>query len=310
MIMKKNHQQISFSCGQALTEVLVSLIFFAPVFLLVPIIGKYLDIKQKTIEASRYAVWERSVWSDPGSTWDSDENTKNDEVIGAEVDRRFFGHLSQLISDKSAFSHNGIVENPMWTTVDTTIDVYSKITQNNSAPKPLNLPILNGVKVGTKILRTYAEVTENKASTSKADVLTEAIAGDKVEIPIVDVTLGMKVLVNDYAIATISTPVKNYIDSNKDLIIQARSALLTNTWSAPDESRFHQRVDKLVADEVVDETVKLTKNLGLYAAGKIASPLGDGGLYTDGKNLSAETSVDSTIFPQHVLRKQAKPDEE
>ena len=307
--MKKNHQQISFSCGQALTEVLVSLIFFAPVFLLVPIIGKYLDIKQKTIEASRYAVWERSVWSDPGSVWDSGENTKNDEEIGTEVDRRFFGHLSQLISDKSAFSHNGIVENPMWTTVDTAIDTGSNTTQNNNAPTSLELPILNGVKVGTKTLRSYAEITENKAPSSILDEPVNFIADEIVEIPIVDTELGMKILVNDYAIATISAPVKNYIDSNKDLIIQARSALLTNTWSAPDESRFHQRVDKLVADEIVDDTVKLAR--GVYVAGQFASLISDGDeLYTDGKDLSAETSVDSTIFPQHALRKQAKPDEE
>lgn len=288
--MKKIHKQTFFSRGQALTEVLVSLVFFVPVFLLVPIIGKYLDIKQKTIEASRYAVWERSIWSDPGSSWDNNENSKNDEAIALEVDRRFFGHLSQLITDKSAFAHNSVVENPMWTTIDTTVDVHSKKKQsNNTETKSLTLPILKGVNTGSKTLRAYTEIKEEKIPVSSIGV--DQIAR----------LMGVKV--NDYVIATVSTPIKNYTVSDEDLFIQAKSALLTNTWSAADEAKFKERVDELVWDEPVNALVK-TGN-AIAVGGVIAL-----GLYTDGFGLSADASVDSTILPEHLLRKEAAPDQD
>ena len=286
----KTKNKISFSCGQALTEVLVSMLFFAPIFLLMPVIAKHLDIKQKIIEASRYAVWERSVWSDSGN-WKNKENEKSDETIAIEVDRRFFGHPSQLISRHSAFSHKDVVENPMWSTTNPTIEIYSKNKQsNNAASPPSTVPIFNGVKMGNKTLRAYTEVTENRAPISLFGI--DQIAEQ------------MEVKAKDYAIATVSTPVKNYFDSDDKLIIQAKSALLTNTWAAGEESIFKERVDHLVLDEAVDGLVKT--GYAAAAGGYIAVML----YWPDLDNMDADASVDSTVLPEHLLRKQAAPDED
>ena len=42
--------------GASITEFMITLVFFTPVFIGLPVIAKYLDVKQKTIEASRYAA--------------------------------------------------------------------------------------------------------------------------------------------------------------------------------------------------------------------------------------------------------------
>jgi len=62
------------SDGQALTETLVTLVALVPVFMLIPYLGKYLDVKHKTEDGARYALWERTVYSDPGASWNAGEN--------------------------------------------------------------------------------------------------------------------------------------------------------------------------------------------------------------------------------------------
>lgn len=49
--------------GQALTEFLICASFvLIPMFLIVPMFGKYIDMRHATIEAARYEAWEYSVW--------------------------------------------------------------------------------------------------------------------------------------------------------------------------------------------------------------------------------------------------------
>jgi len=54
----------NFRCpGQAMTEtVITASTVLVPIFLLIPLIGKYIDIKQTTIQAARYEAWEYTVW--------------------------------------------------------------------------------------------------------------------------------------------------------------------------------------------------------------------------------------------------------
>ncbi len=301
--MKQPQSTICFNRGQALTEVLISMLVFAPMFLMIPVIGKYLDVKQKTIEASRYAVWERSVWADPDNSWNSGEKQKSNETIGLEVDRRFFGHLSQMISDKSAYPHQGSVVNPMWNTTNTKIEMLEKnVQQNSNATVESYLPILNGVKGNSKTLRAY---TEMKAGD---------MPGSNPLIGVDQVASLMDIKVKDYITATVSTPVKNHSISDEKLIVQAKSALLTNTWSVPDKKTYKQRVDDLVlGDEVVDIIIKVTGNV-ISLGGAIAIGLYYPDLYFLKAPkigfLKTDVKVDSTDLPKYLLRKKEAKDED
>lgn len=49
--------------GQAMTEtVITASTVLVPIFLLIPLLGKYIDMKQTTIQAARYEAWEYTVW--------------------------------------------------------------------------------------------------------------------------------------------------------------------------------------------------------------------------------------------------------
>ena len=56
--------------------------------MLVPYLGKYLDVKHKAEDSARYALWERTVFSDPGASWEAGENSKSDGQLRSEIRAR------------------------------------------------------------------------------------------------------------------------------------------------------------------------------------------------------------------------------
>ena len=53
----------TFCNGQAMTETVVTAAtVLIPLFLLIPLLGKYIDIKHRAIQSARYEVWEYTVW--------------------------------------------------------------------------------------------------------------------------------------------------------------------------------------------------------------------------------------------------------
>jgi hypothetical protein len=71
--------------GQALTEFLVISLVLLPLFLLIPVIGKYQDINHATQLASRYAAFDAVLRNGSHNQW------KDVDVLAAEVRQRFFG---------------------------------------------------------------------------------------------------------------------------------------------------------------------------------------------------------------------------
>lgn len=83
--------------GQALTEFCVAAAFvLVPLFLMMPLLGKYMDMKASTIQAARYAGWERTVWYG-SSDWEA--GGKSDAEIATEVQKRFFSDSSSAAAD-------------------------------------------------------------------------------------------------------------------------------------------------------------------------------------------------------------------
>ena len=58
-----------------------------PLFLMIPLLGKFMDMKATTIQAARYAAWERTAWYG-SSAWAVGQ--KSDLEIQSEVQQRFF----------------------------------------------------------------------------------------------------------------------------------------------------------------------------------------------------------------------------
>ena len=63
--MRQSPKHTRHSSGQAMTEFLIAAAFvLMPLFVFVPMLGKYIDFKHAAIQAARYQAWEYTVWYD------------------------------------------------------------------------------------------------------------------------------------------------------------------------------------------------------------------------------------------------------
>lgn len=73
--------------GQAATEMVVATAFLLPLFLSVVYVARYVDIKQTTVQASRYVAFERAI---------DQSNKRKDSDLANEVRTRFFASGNRL----------------------------------------------------------------------------------------------------------------------------------------------------------------------------------------------------------------------
>lgn len=66
--------------GQAMTEFLVACLVLIPLFLAIPLLGKYMDISHSTTQATRYLAWERTVWTTDRKSSDQLQNEMRNRI--------------------------------------------------------------------------------------------------------------------------------------------------------------------------------------------------------------------------------------
>jgi hypothetical protein len=93
--------------GQSTTEFVVLALVLTPLFLAVPLLGKYLDLTQHASQASRYAAFEISV---RGPVTLKDETT-----VAAEARRRLFSTADAPIKTNDVVADFPGMRNPLWT---------------------------------------------------------------------------------------------------------------------------------------------------------------------------------------------------
>lgn len=92
--------------GQALVEFsIAAATLLVPLFFMLSYVAKYHDMQSATIQAARYAAWERTVFFGE-SDWAGNAAQKSDAAIQAEIRGRFF-------AGPGAGFHSG-VDNPAW----------------------------------------------------------------------------------------------------------------------------------------------------------------------------------------------------
>jgi hypothetical protein len=93
--------------GQSTVEFVVLAAVLVPLFLIVPLIGKYIDLMQTTEQASRYVAFE-AMARNTRSTW------KTDAELGVEVRRRFFSSTDAPVKTNDAAGDYWSDRNPLW----------------------------------------------------------------------------------------------------------------------------------------------------------------------------------------------------
>lgn len=109
--------------GQAMTEFVVgAVLFLVPVFLIIPMFGRYSDIKAAAAQSARYVAWERTVWYGGASAhakWPG--HSKSEAELRKEAMVRVVKQQSGVLraNDKSA-GDAGTRPRTLWTNRDGT----------------------------------------------------------------------------------------------------------------------------------------------------------------------------------------------
>ena len=82
-----------------------------PLFLLIPLLGKFMDMKATTVQAARYAAWERTVWY--GNT-DWADGQKSNTQIQNEVQQRFFADAPTAPLKSTDMARTGTSGKALW----------------------------------------------------------------------------------------------------------------------------------------------------------------------------------------------------
>ncbi|MDP1862968.1 MAG: hypothetical protein ACOH1Q_12535 [Thiobacillus sp.] len=95
--------------GQSTVEFVVLSLVLVPLILIVPLLGKYMDIAQTTAVASRYTAFEGAVrHSSSTDSW------KSDAELATEVHRRFFSNSDAPIKTNDVAGDFNAHRNTLW----------------------------------------------------------------------------------------------------------------------------------------------------------------------------------------------------
>lgn len=100
--------RVSSQRGQATTELVVLALALVPLFIVIPLIGKYIGLMQATEAASRYVAFEGAV-RNTSNSW------KTDAELATEVRRRFFSNTDAPVKTDDTAGDFAANRNPLWT---------------------------------------------------------------------------------------------------------------------------------------------------------------------------------------------------
>jgi hypothetical protein len=264
----KRSQPVCLQRGTAITEVIVGLLALSPFLIGIPLLGKQLDIKHKSMDAARYSVWERTVWRSSGT------NRKEPTDITLEARDRVLGDARAKVVPTETLRTAGVTENILWRdAANQRLLAYQGDSQpvgieHRTAREPVEVGYLfvPAFTYGGGVISTAASVLQVKELGMDARTFASA-----------DVNVSLRPVLSARARTSVSLLRENIDEGAQQALVQhAGGAILSDTWSSRDENEFGRRVDELTIDEMV-ETIELpSQALALAAAGKGKPLFGEG----------------------------------
>jgi len=280
MISKNLYQQTNTQHGQAMTELnIVAAAVLVPLFLLVPIMGKYIDIKHTTVQSARYMAWERTAFYPTTTEMPDDANQvalpqKTQALLEKETLTRFFSSTQDPIVSTN---NNGPALNNLWrdhsgnalietstltgayllSTVDrrkasTAITVIDAVTSTLQAPLDLFMDGANWV----------ASQVNNLSALGGIEVFDQnALNSVDGSIPFLPDEEFPKENYYSYSVSYDLAKIDSRLlgeaqVTQPNIQINAQSALLTETWAAQDLTMFQKRTERRVPSKKLQAFMK------------------------------------------------------
>ena len=232
--------------GAATVELIVGSLAALPLFFGISMLGKYADMRHKTVESARYIVWESVIWPN---------GTKVSAVLEQEATDRFMGHRKSPIKDIQTIATGGVTEDPLWRDykartlmVADGSTVRVNVSTNNIAPVQHNGAV-----------RTVAY---SGLGGRDLGLPSHMISTFRVELPITDRTRNPK--------DTKPSTLAGFFDPNSYelasvLNLNATGGIITDSWVSNNASEYHSRVEDLSVESLVRPVVVVgTRTFGAF----------------------------------------------
>ncbi|HEY5806474.1 MAG TPA: hypothetical protein VIT67_00810 [Povalibacter sp.] len=252
-----------------MAETIVTLMALAPFIVGIPLLGKQLDIKQKTYDATRYSAWERTVWRSDGMS-----NRKSEEDITLEARDRTLGSLRAAVIDVQSLRNEGITENPLWRDrrrqrlLDYQGNDAPVAVTHREQPSPVEVgyQLVPGIAYGNGLL---GEI-QRALRLDSLNLTRRSFAGTSVEI-------GVRPVLRELTDRKLSLGDATTAGTAHEQIVQvAAGAILSDTWMSRDENSLRQRIDDVTVNELVEQLELPARPIGLQALGKGRQLYGEG----------------------------------
>lgn len=234
--------------GNAMVETIVALTVLSPFLGCIALLGKQLDVKHKSFDALRYSVWERTVWSG---------NAKSEADVTMEALDRSFGDPSTGVVAIEALRTEGVSRNSFW---------------RHYRQSLLTTPVGSAVSL---------QSSDDTVPVDAGYVLVPGLAHGAGPVGVAATALRMDDLNlnrRSFASATIEANLRPLL-AHRDappLIQRATGALLSDTWSPGDENEFGRSVDRITANELIEDLELPGRILSMQAPSKGGPLYGEG----------------------------------
>ncbi|GGK65839.1 hypothetical protein [Amphritea balenae] len=234
--------------GSASIELIIGSLAAIPLFFGISILGKYADMRHKTVEATRYVVWENVIW--PGG------REKSAIELELESTDRFMGHRKAPIINYDNIETSGVTEDPLWRDHKTrTLMVSDGSTVRVNVVKKQRTPIKHNAAVRTMAYKGTLFGLD-------LDLSPAYLSTYSVSMPISDRVRNPKQS-KPSTLAGFFNP--NNYEQVRQLSLNASGGILTDNWIASDEADYKKTTEGLVAEKLVKVVVVPgTETFGQY----------------------------------------------
>ena len=249
--------------GNAIIEVVASLLALMPFIIGIPVLGKHFDIRHKTFDAARYAVWERTVWRDGDII-----NRKDDRDVELEMHDRILGDPEAGLISAASVRTLGTSENQLWqdaagkSLLDYRDGSAPAAVQQQRTPAPVDVGRLLG-----------PALAHGHGSSTAAELGVDNLRFSRETFARAAVSLGLRGIV---ARRSGSASQSSDDTSPHALTQQASAAILSDTWSSRDERYLGRSVDRLTADELIESLELPGRFIAMQAPAKGKALYGEG----------------------------------
>lgn len=235
--------------GQAMTEfTLTGAFILVPLFLSVPLLGKYIDIQHSTISAARYEAWEYTVWYEnsgdlPDFFDDANQPVKSASRTHDETLKRFFSRTDMPLQTGGLIDWSASDANPLWTD-HRGERLYGDLTDHESSQSP-NEATPDPTHVFSGVLRVI-------------DIVFEALAD---VMSAIGINSGFTAInVDGLSETRVSAPIANapeyggepLFGSDLDLRMEAEASVLADGWNAGGRNHAQSQIEGLVPTSILN----------------------------------------------------------